>query len=172
LSSQCISHLIHELGLKKWVSSNLRCPGVPPAAFPDSHLTHSTEWCADSGATSHMTRLVCELHSPCHPHYGCIGNIIHSAGIGKVKFQPVLRGAPRRLVVLHQVLHVPCLSRPLLSMTKLTMDSSPFKIVMWKDPHSDAALHQRTMHKTSFQAHIASFGEEVHPPPKITHVSH
>ncbi|KIJ28149.1 hypothetical protein M422DRAFT_122785, partial [Sphaerobolus stellatus SS14] len=59
--------------------------------------------------------------------------IIHSAGIGKVLFKPVLSGgAPGRLVEFSRVLHVPVLSRPLLSMTKLTLHHA-YKIVMWKE---------------------------------------
>ncbi|MGH7239232.1 MAG: hypothetical protein ACREHG_04095, partial [Candidatus Saccharimonadales bacterium] len=113
---------------------------VHASAFTTSghttHLTPATEWCADSGATSHMTphRNWFMDYTPfVTPIVIANGLIIHSAGIGSVQFQPVLRGAPgKRLVVFHKVLHVPALSRPLLSMTKLAMESG-FRIVMSKD---------------------------------------
>jgi hypothetical protein len=59
------------------------------------------------------------------------GNIIHSAGIGTVHFRPVLNGAPGRLVAINKVLHVPALSRPLLSITSLALQSG-WKVVLWK----------------------------------------
>src|ERR1700733_1430223 len=98
-----------------------------------SSLTPSPEWCADSGATSHMTPHR-DWFVNYTPHVIPImiadGTVIHSAGIGSVQFKPVLRGgAPGKLVVFSRVLHVPCLSRPLLSMNKLTLESD-FKIVM------------------------------------------
>jgi len=76
-----------------------------------THMTPHRDWFVDY--TPHVI-----------PIMVADGNIIHSAGIGKVKFQPGLRGAPGRLVVLHQVLHVPCLSRPLLSMLDMVTQPS------------------------------------------------
>ena len=102
-----------------------------------SCLTPSTEWCVDSGASSHMTP-----HRDWFVHYTphvvpikvADGNIIYSAGIESVHFKPVLRGseAPGRLVVFSRVLHVPALSRPLLSITSLTMHSG-WRVTLWKD---------------------------------------
>jgi Reverse transcriptase (RNA-dependent DNA polymerase)/gag-polypeptide of LTR copia-type/GAG-pre-integrase domain len=100
-----------------------------------SQLTPSLDWCADSGATSHMTphRDWFVDYSPqVIPIMIADGTTIYSTGIGSVQFRPFLRGASGKAVVFQNVLHVPCLSRPLLSMTKLTLETG-FKIVMWKD---------------------------------------
>ena len=94
-----------------------------------------TLWCADSGASSHMTP-----HRHWFKHYRphvipielADGNIIHSAGIGSVLFEPVVLGVHRGPVEIRDVLHVPALSKSLLSLTQLTVKDG-FKIVMIKN---------------------------------------
>ena len=81
------------------------------------------DWNADSGATSHMT-----------PHSHWIRNytpfrtpirlandlIVYSAGIGSVRFAPMIRGKRGRVVEFTRVLHVPDLRTNLLSILYLT----------------------------------------------------
>jgi hypothetical protein len=83
----------------------------------------STRWCADTGATSHMTphRSWFEKYEPCSvPVRVANGTVVKSAGIGSVRFTPVIRGVPARGVVFHRVLHVPALQSNLLSVLYLT----------------------------------------------------
>jgi hypothetical protein len=87
----------------------------------------STNWNADTGASSHMTphRHWFSSYSP-HiiPIRVADGFIIHSAGIGSVVFQPKESIAqPKESiipVVFHDVLHVPALGSNLLSLFHLT----------------------------------------------------
>jgi len=81
------------------------------------------DWNADSGATSHMT-----------PHSHWIRNytpfrtpirlandhIVYSAGIGSVRFIPMIGGKKARVVEFTRVLHVPDLRTNLLSILYLT----------------------------------------------------
>jgi transposase InsO family protein len=81
------------------------------------------DWNADSGATSHMT-----------PHSHWIRNytpfrtpirlandlIVYSAGVGSVRFVPMIRGEATRVVEFTRVLHVPDLRTNLLSILYLT----------------------------------------------------
>jgi len=92
-------------------------------------------WCADSGASSHMS-----------PHRGWFveykvhvipveladGNILYSAGIGTVHFNPNLQGVHKRTVNLYHVLHVPGLSKSLLSVVSWSVNWG-WKMVMEKD---------------------------------------
>ena len=81
------------------------------------------DWNADSGATSHMT-----------PHSHWIRNytpfrtpirlanddIVYSAGVGSVRFIPMIGGKKARVVEFTRVLHVPDLRTNLLSILYLT----------------------------------------------------
>lgn len=87
----------------------------------------STDWLADTGATSHMT---------CHHHWFstytanhmpiCLANneVVYSVGIGSVCFQPVLDGKPSCLLEFEHILHVPTLCNNLLSVLYLTCQKS------------------------------------------------
>lgn len=87
----------------------------------------STDWIADTGATSHMT---------CHRHWFTTystnrtpirlanNEVVYSVGIGSVRFQPVLGGKPGRLLEFERVLHVPALRNNLLSVLYLTRQKS------------------------------------------------
>ena len=92
-------------------------------------------WCADSGASSHMTPYR-HWFRDYKPHVVPIeladGNIIHSAGIGSVVFCPILKGALVKELVISRVLHVPALSKSLLSLTCWTMRCG-MKVVMEND---------------------------------------
>ncbi len=90
--------------------------------------TPSADWCADTGASSHMTPHK-EWFATYTPHVIPVrvadGNIIFSAGVGVVQFKPILGGgAPGRVVEFKRVLHVPQLNRPLLSITTLTLSEN------------------------------------------------
>jgi hypothetical protein len=92
------------------------------SSFP-LQIDANFDWNADSGATSHMT-----------PHSHWIRNytpfrtpirlandlIVYSAGIGSVRFVPVVRGKKARVVEFTRVLHVPDLRTNLLSILYLT----------------------------------------------------
>lgn len=103
-------------------ANNTETSGVPECAGHASALlstsglsSPSTDWCADSGASSHMTphREWCGADYRAHviPVKVADGNIIYSAGIGSVKFKPIHRsGSPERLVVFEKALHVPLLN--------------------------------------------------------------
>jgi hypothetical protein len=90
---------------------------------PLPHCSLSTRWCADTGATSHMTphRSWFEEYKPCSvPVRVANGTVVKSAGIGSARFTPVIRGVRSRGVVFHRVLHVPALQSNLLSVLYLT----------------------------------------------------
>ena len=99
---------------------------------PTTSLRHL--WCADSGASSHMTPN-CHWFTTYTPHVIPIelvdGNIIYSSGIGTVIFNPLISGVPARSISITSVLHVPALSKSLLSLTHWTMHSG-IKVVMKK----------------------------------------
>jgi len=48
------------------------------------------------------------------------GTVVRSTGIGSVNFGPVLQGSEVRVVMFHQVLHLPALQNNLLSVLYLT----------------------------------------------------
>ena len=85
------------------------------------------DWNADSGATSHMTphshwiRNYTPFHTPIR-----LANdlIVYSAGMGSVRFAPMIRGKKARVVECTRVLHVPELRTNLLSILYLTRQSS------------------------------------------------
>ena len=88
-------------------------------------LTPRSDWCVDSGCSSHMTphRNWFDSYTP-HvvPILIANGTIIHSAGIGSVTFKPVVKGQPVRPVVLHNALHVPALSVSIRKVTRLGIE--------------------------------------------------
>jgi hypothetical protein len=103
----------------------------------------SADWCADTGASSHMTPHK-DWFSDYRPHVIPVkvadGNIIYSAGIGSVQFKPSLGGGvPGKLVVFNRVLHVPHLNRPLLSIQTLTQ-AEGYEFVM-KGTSAEFFLH-------------------------------
>ena len=80
-------------------------------------------WCADTGASSHMTPHR-EWFDEYQPHSVPVrvanGTVVRSTGIGSVRFTPYLNGLKGREVVFHIVLHVPALQNNLLSVLYLT----------------------------------------------------
>src|ERR1700742_3911264 len=89
----------------------------------NSQSSLSLCWCADTGASSHMTphRAWFETYKPHSvPIRVADGTVVKSAGIGSVRFLPRLQGAQSREVVFHRVLHVPSLQNNLLSVLYLT----------------------------------------------------
>ena len=92
----------------------------------------SNRWCADTGATSHMTphRSWFDEYQPHSvPVKVANGTVVQSAGIGSVHFTPVIDGVPARGVVFHRVLHVPALQNNLLSVLYLTTKQH-FRVVI------------------------------------------
>ena len=82
-----------------------------------------TDWVADTGATRHMTphRHWFVSYSPYSVPIRLADNtVIHSTGIGSVRFLPLLNGKPQRLLEFKDVLHVPLLRSNLLSVLYLT----------------------------------------------------
>jgi hypothetical protein len=80
-------------------------------------------WCADTGASSHMTphRAWFHEYEPYSiPIRVADGTVVKSAGIGSIHFLPRLQGVNCREVVFHKVLHVPQLQNNLLSVLYLT----------------------------------------------------
>ena len=82
-----------------------------------------TDWVADTGATRHMTphRHWFVSYSPYSVPIRLADNtVIHSTGIGSVRFLPLLNGKPQRCLEFHDVLHVPDLRSNLLSVLHLS----------------------------------------------------
>jgi hypothetical protein len=83
----------------------------------------SSDWIADTGATSHMsphrhwfrdyTKFVIPIHL-------ADGTVIQSAGVGTVHFQAVINGVKGMELAISRVLHVPALRSNLLSVLYLT----------------------------------------------------
>ena len=99
-----------------------------------SQCSHSFRWCADTGATSHMTphREWFEEYTPHSvPIKVANGTVVKSTGIGSVRFRPALQGSEVREVVFHRVLHVPALQNSLLSVLYLTRMQS-FRVLIDK----------------------------------------
>jgi transposase InsO family protein len=83
----------------------------------------SSDWTADTGASSHMTphRHWFKSYQPVKiPIRLADGQIIYSAGMGSVQFKPNDLRAPHKLLEFHKVLHVPNLQNNLLSVLYLT----------------------------------------------------
>jgi hypothetical protein len=100
-------------------------------SFDPSHplsplqLDADADWNADTGATSHMTphRHWLRNYAPRHvPIKLADNNIVYSAGVGAVVFNPVINGPGKsvRAVEFTRVLHVPDLRNNLLSVLYLT----------------------------------------------------
>ena len=90
---------------------------------PSPVSSHSIRWCADTGASSHMTpnREWFDEYTPyVVPVRVADGTVVQSAGIGSVHFIPTLSGRSVQEVVFHKVLHVPQLCNSLLSVLYLT----------------------------------------------------
>ena len=94
------------------------------ASLPPSHPTsNGSDWVADTGATSHMTpnRHWFTTYSPFRtPVRLANGSIVYSAGIGSVRFQPIIHGRKGRLLEFYRVLHVPGLRSNLLAVLYLS----------------------------------------------------
>jgi hypothetical protein len=82
-----------------------------PAASGSAHTTNADEeWLTDTGATRHMTAILAWFltYTPYKVPVVLANNaVIWSAGIGSVRFRPVVDGKPARDVVFTGVLHVP-----------------------------------------------------------------
>ena len=92
------------------------------SSFP-LQIDANFDWNADSGATSHMTPHSHWIHNytPFRTPIHLANNlIVYSAGVGSVRFIPVVRGKARRAVEFTRVLHVPDLRTNLLSILYLT----------------------------------------------------
>ena len=90
-------------------------------------LDAGSDWNTDTGATCHMTphRHWFNSYKPQSTPIRLANNqIIHSAEIGSVCFQPVVNGKPGQLLEFHRVLHVPQLRNNLLSVLYLTQHKS------------------------------------------------
>ena len=102
------------------------------SSLPQS--THNLLWCADTGASSHMTphRAWFDEYRPYSvPVRVANGTVVQSAGIGSVHFRPMLQGVQGREVVFHKVLHVPALQNSLLSVLYLTSNQG-FRLLIEK----------------------------------------
>ena len=122
------------------------------AEFAGNASSHSSstdpptmsDWNADTGATSHMTPHRHWFHTY-KPHIVPIrladGSIVSSAGIGSVRFQPVLSGGSLgRLIEFERVLHVPKLCSNLLSVLYLTCFKS-VRVTYVFHPTSSPPVH-------------------------------
>lgn len=95
-------------------NASIPSPSSPPP---------SSDWNADTGATSHMTphRHWFTTYTPYRtPVRLANDTIVYSAGLGSVRFQPVVNGKDGQLVEFERVLHVPDLRSNLLSVLYLT----------------------------------------------------
>jgi gag-polypeptide of LTR copia-type/GAG-pre-integrase domain/Integrase core domain len=92
-------------------------------------------WTADTGATSHMSphRHWFAKYEPLSiPIRLADGNIVYSAGVGSVRFQPVYKSHKKRLLEFQRVLHVPKLSSNLLSVLYLSK-SKGYRVIAQHD---------------------------------------
>jgi transposase InsO family protein len=83
-------------------------------------------WNADTGATCHMTphRHWFQDYTPLiKPIYLANNQIIYSAGVGSVLFNPIINGKPTNPIRIQRVLHVPALRNNLLAVLYLTQNS-------------------------------------------------
>lgn len=83
----------------------------------------SVDWNADTGATSHMTphRHWFWSYKPHRTPVRLADNsFVYSAGIGNVRFEPLINGQPSGVIEFSRVLHVPDLRSNLLSVLYLT----------------------------------------------------
>lgn len=110
--------------------SNVNCAkefagnaSTPSHATPSKGYLPSSDWNADTGATSHMTphrHWFTTYTSYRTPIRLANDHIVYSAGLGSVRFQPMVNGKKERLLEFERVLHVPELQSNLLSVLYLT----------------------------------------------------
>lgn len=109
--------MLAQLPQEEFVGSIASSPIIPK-------FSPSLRWCADTGATSHMTphRECFHSYEPYSvPIHVADGTTIKSAGIGTIMFKPRLpNGQQSRGLLFHRVLHVPDLKTNLLSVLYLT----------------------------------------------------
>ena len=112
--------------------------GKASASSHSSSRTAGSDWNADTGATSHMSphRHWFYDYTPYRtPIRLANDSIIYSAGVGSVRFQPVVKGRPGRLLEFTRVLHVPDLCSNLLSVLYLT-----------RNKEYDVRIHRSTLY--------------------------
>ena len=98
-------------------------------------LDASTDWNADTGATSHMTphRHWFSTYTPWRTPVRLADNkVVYSVGKGSVRFAPCINNQPSRLLEFHNVLHVPALRSNLLSVLYLTRQKE-YKVIIQRD---------------------------------------
>ena len=91
---------------------------ISPSPGANSEL-----WNCDTGATSHMTphRHWFGTYTPyVTPMSVANGQVVYSAGIGSLQFEPVRKGKRARIIEFECVLHVPDLQSNLLAVLYLT----------------------------------------------------
>ncbi|KAI5117634.1 hypothetical protein M0805_006743 [Coniferiporia weirii] len=115
----------------------------------------SADWITDTGATCHMTphrHWFFSYSSQRTPVKLANNSVIHSAGIGNVRFQSVVNGKPGRLLEFERVLHVPELHNNLLSVLFLTQ-MKDYIVTIQRDKmlfcHSGSVLFTATVTSSS-----------------------
>ena len=109
-----------------WEDTQIEFAGhasVSAASSSEAQKRASSDWNADTGASSHMTphrHWFLSYMPHVVPVRVANNSIIWSAGIGSVEFQPLIDGKPGRRIVFHDTLHVPALGSNLLSLFHLT----------------------------------------------------
>ena len=106
---------------------------ISPSPSPVSDL-----WNADTGASSHMTpnRHWFKTYTPyVTPVRLANGQLVYSAGIGSVQFEPTINGRRSRTIEFERVLHVPLLQSNLLAVLYLTSKKG-WKVVIKSDQMS------------------------------------
>lgn len=98
------------------------CSYDPSDPMQPLQLDASTDWSADTGATSHMTphrHWLFDDSPKCVPIRLVDNKVVYSAGTGSILFQPVIGGRKMRQLILTNVLHVPDLRNNLISVLYL-----------------------------------------------------
>ena len=125
-------------------SASLRSNPSPLPLSPVS-LVADALWCADTGATAHMTphRHWMRTYRPYRvPGRLADSTIVYSAGIGSVVFVPEVGGKRGHSVEFSEVLHVPDLRSNLLSVLFLTRNKSFSVVILESVMHF---IHHRTI---------------------------
>src|ERR1700743_2203741 len=123
------------------LASSIQPTSANSSTFTSSSLPHSSHthsWCADTGATSHMTphrHWFTEYQPYKVPVRLADGTVIYTAGVGSILFKTNLGRTGVREVVFSRVLHVPALHSNLLSVLYLT-GKKGFQVVMEKNTMS------------------------------------
>src|ERR1700754_1380097 len=123
------------------LASSIQPTSANSSTFTSSSLPHSSHthsWCADTGATSHMTphrHWFTEYQPYKVPVRLADGTVIYTAGVGSILFKTNLGRTGVRDVVFSRVLHVPALHSNLLSVLYLT-GKKGFQVVMEKNTMS------------------------------------